>query len=172
VISKLKSKLFSKSNWFKLSNQTRNHDFKNCPNGPPYGTPLWHGIWLTCIWSKISKIFLKNQIAMIIFKIVLKIIFTNIDIFKIKPKNKIKKIFKIFLDVKWKTKFTQLLGISCLGIWWQVCELLTGTAADEQTLILRSTQQSVIRIDYSHNLLPRQHIRCVWCEPGCCLPRI
>jgi hypothetical protein len=37
---------------------------------------------------------------MIILKIVLKIIFTNIDIFKIKPKNKIKKIFKIFLDVK------------------------------------------------------------------------
>jgi hypothetical protein len=36
---------------------------------------------------------------MIILKIVLKIIFTNIDIFKIKPKNKIKKIFKIFLDV-------------------------------------------------------------------------
>ncbi len=74
--------------------------------------------------------------------------------------------------IKWKIKFTQLLGISCLGIWWQVCELLTGTAADEQTLILRSTQQSVIRIDYSHNLLPRQRIRCVWCEPDCCLPRI
>jgi hypothetical protein len=46
------------------------------------------------------KNFLKNQIAMIIFQIVLKIIFTNIDIFKIKPKNKIKKILKIFLDVK------------------------------------------------------------------------
>jgi hypothetical protein len=33
---------------------------------------------------------------MIIFKIVLKIIFTNIDIFKIKPKNKSKNFLKSF----------------------------------------------------------------------------
>jgi hypothetical protein len=39
---------------------------------------------------------LKNQIAMIIFKIVLKIMFTNIDIFKIKPKNKSKKFENLF----------------------------------------------------------------------------